>query len=358
MSKKTRELVLQKIKNHSVFPSLPLVAFQLNDIVDKQGVTCSEIESIIMKDPVLTAKLLKVVNCSFYGFPQKISTISKAVLILGFNVIRTIIITTPIMEKMQDIDVALWEHATCSALCSGMIAKKNKMKNPEEISTAALIQNIGCLFIRLEFPQIFLDIYEIHKKENISLTEAENRCLGINHAEIGAELAIIWNLPKKLVEAIRYHHYPSQDKTFSEISSVIHFSDILISGLGVTSISDIFVPPLDKEVWKLLRISESDITDFLNNDESHAIWNCAKQIGEDFLRKDISDENEKKNTTELNATACETSSLETNKISIKKKLTFLQKRFSKVTNDPALISLMKIIAKHYIEEEKLACHKN
>ncbi len=345
MSAATRELILQRINKHSVFPNLPIVAFKLNEIVNKESVTYSEIENIITKDPVSTAKLLKIVNCSFYGFPQKISTISKAALILGFNVIRTIIITTPMMEAMKDIDVALWEHATCCALCSGLIAKKKRIKNPEEVSTAALIQNIGFLFIRLEFPLRFFDIMKKIKKENISLLEAETSCLGINHAEIGAELARLWNLPPKLVEAIRYHHVPSQSKNYQDISSVIHFSDILVSGLGVTSSSDIFVPPLDKPAWDFLQYDQNELVKFLEDDESKMLWDFSARMGEEFLKRDTTAEEDEKarDITPI--------------VNIKKKLTFLQKRFAKVADDPVLVSIMKIIAKHYIEEEKAACQQ-
>jgi len=355
MNSNNKDLVLHRIKNRSVFPSLPLVAYKLNEIVDKEGVTCSEIEDIIMKDAVLTTKLLKIVNCSFYGFPQKISSVSKAALILGFNVIRTIIITTPILEKMRDIDVALWEHSSFCSIFSGYIAKKLNIKYAEVISTAALIQNIGLIFIRLEFPEIFMKIIDTLKKENISLTEAEIRIFGIDHAEIGSELLLSWNLPSILVETIKYHHCPSRDNNFSEISSIIHFSDILTSGLGVTSASDIYVPPFDKKILEILTLDNNWIIEFFEDTDTKMIFKNSEKTGEEFIRKDFSNEDEKINDDVTNSKTLKIKSLSHPQISIKKKLTFLKKRFSRVNNDPFLILIMKLIAKQYLDEEKLIC---
>jgi len=257
-----------RLRNVQSLPTLPAIAAKLNKMVEDEDITAAAIESVIAKDQGMTTKLLRIVNSPFFGFPQRVSTISNAIVLLGFNVIRTLIVTSSIFETMQSSDVSLWEHSLGCAACAGILAKRKKLKSPEEVSTAGLIHDLGKVVIRAEFPDKFQEIANIVNTENIPMREAELKCIGIGHAEIGSELAKLWNLPPRLVEPIKHHHDIRDDLVFKDITSIIHFSDILVRGMGFGSGGDPWVPDLDEKAWETIKFGKNDLKEILDEMDS------------------------------------------------------------------------------------------
>jgi putative nucleotidyltransferase with HDIG domain len=263
--------IRSRLRNVQSLPTLPPIAARLNKMVEDEEINAAAIEAVIVKDQAMTTKLLKIVNSPFFGFPKRVSTISNAIVLLGFNVIRTLIVTSSIFETMQSSDIALWEHSLGCAACAGILAKRKKLKSPEEVSTAGLIHDLGKVVIRVEFPDKFEEIAAIVASEQIPMREAEIECIGIGHAEIGAELARLWNLPQRLVEPIKYHHDIRDDLIFKDITAIIHFSDILVRGLGFGLGGDPWVPDLDESAWEIIKIGKNDLKEILDEMDSKII---------------------------------------------------------------------------------------
>jgi putative nucleotidyltransferase with HDIG domain len=264
-------LIRNRLKNVQSLPTLPPIAAKLNKMVEDEDITAAAIEAVIAKDQAMTTKLLKIVNSPFFGFPQRVSTISNAIVLLGFNVIRTLIVTSSIFETMQSSDISLWEHSLGCAACAGILAKRKKLKSPEEVSTAGLIHDLGKVVIRAEFPEKFVEIQKIVEAEQIPMREAEIKCIGIGHAEIGSELAKLWNLPQRLIEPIKHHHDINDNLIFKDITAIIHFSDILVRGLGFGSGGDPWVPDLDEKAWKIIKIGKNDLKEILEEMDSKIV---------------------------------------------------------------------------------------
>lgn len=259
---------LQEVKN---LPTLPGIVAKLTRMAEDPDTTTEQMGRVISKDHILAAKLLKLVNSAFYGFPQKISSLSSAIILLGFNVIKSLIISASIFELMESSDVELWEHSLGTAVAASILAKRLGIKDPEEVSTAGLIHDIGKVAVKMELPEQYDEILNIVEMKKVSMFEAERLVLGLDHAEVGGWLAKSWFLPRKLVEPISCHHLPKSSREEPLASAILHFSDVLIRGLGYGHGTDIWVPPLSKFAWETLGLSAQDLDEILAQVEEN-LW--------------------------------------------------------------------------------------
>jgi putative nucleotidyltransferase with HDIG domain len=265
LNENRKQAMRQRLRDIQSLPTLPPIVARLNQMVEDEDVTALQLGLVIEKDQVLTSKLLKMVNSSFFGFPQRISTVPNAIVLLGFNVIKTLIVSSSIFEVMQSSDVGLWEHSLGCATAAGILAKRLKIKNPEEVSTAGLIHDLGKIVIRSEIPEEYARIKEAVRNREIPMREAEIEFLGIGHGEIGGWLSQQWNLPARLVQAIEYHHHPEDAPEYREIAGIVHFSDTLIRAIGFGFGGDPWVPPLDRHAWKRLKFSRTETKEILRD---------------------------------------------------------------------------------------------
>ena len=258
-----RQEIRRRLREIQSLPTLPPIAAKLNKMVEDEDITANQLGNVIERDQVLTSKLLKMVNSSFYGFPQRISTVANAIVLLGINVIKTLIVTSSIFEMMQSSDVGLWEHSLGCATIASLIAKKKGLKNPEEVSTAALLHDLGKVVVRAELPSEYDALLALVEQKGISIREAEEELLGVSHSEIGGWLVHQWNLPDRLVLPITWHHRPEEAPDHRDVTAILHFSDILVRAVGFGFGGDMWVPPLNQDAWKRIKLSKSEMKELL-----------------------------------------------------------------------------------------------
>jgi len=258
-----RQEIRRRLREIQSLPTLPPIAAKLNKMVEDEDITANQLGNVIERDQVLTSKLLKMVNSSFYGFPQRISTVANAIVLLGINVIKTLIVTSSIFEMMQSSDVGLWEHSLGCATIASLIAKKKGLKNPEEVSTAALLHDLGKVVVRAELPSEYDALLAMVEQKGISVREAEEELLGVSHSEIGGWLVHQWNLPDRLVLPITWHHRPEEAPDHRDVTAILHFSDILVRAVGFGFGGDMWVPPLNQDAWKRIKLSKSEMKELL-----------------------------------------------------------------------------------------------
>lgn len=259
---------LREIKN---LPTLPSIIGKLTKMAEDPDTTTEKMGKVISMDHILSVKLLKLVNSAFYGFPQRISSLSSAIILLGFNVIKSLIISASIFEVMEKNDVELWEHSLGCAVVCNVIAQRLKLSEPEEVSTAGLIHDIGKVAIKLELAEEYQEIVQLVKEKRLHIRNAEYEVLGFDHAEAGGWLAKRWNLPVKLVEPVACHHYPESATTDPMTCAIVHFGDIVIRALGYGHGDDLWVPVLNKKAWSLLGLTPEDM-DFIIAEVEEKLW--------------------------------------------------------------------------------------
>ncbi|MBC8317356.1 MAG: HDOD domain-containing protein [Desulfobulbaceae bacterium] len=274
-------------------PTLPAIISKLTRMAEDPETTSEQMGKVISKDHILALKLLKLVNSAFYGFPQKISSLSNAIILLGFNVIKSLIISSSIFEMMEEQDLELWEHSLGCAVACSVLAKRLEVKDPEEISTAGLVHDIGKVAIKMELPKVYKQILETSNDEDISILNAEEKILSFSHAQVGSWLSKSWNLPAKLVEPITCHHHPAKAIEEKLATAIVHFSDILVRGMGYGHGPDIWVPPLSKKAWEMLNFTPRDLDEIIEEVEEK-LWDVkgfSMEISQEDLNKaDLSKE--------------------------------------------------------------------
>ena len=247
-------------------PTLPRTVLKITELVNDPKSSAKDLARVITDDQILTARLLKLVNSSFYGLPQRISTVTGAIVLIGFDAIRNLLLTTSVFDlftgrnkKEKQKQEQLWDHSLGCAVGAKVIGNYLRYDNLEELFVAGLLHDIGKIVEMMFQSEKFSKVAAAIRRENILMIRAEIRILGYTHAEIGKLLAEKWNLPSKLVQIIAHHHQPTDAGSFAMEAAIVHLADIFCRALNMGSGGDNKIPPLDRFAWECLKIQTNAI---------------------------------------------------------------------------------------------------
>ncbi len=243
---------IQLLKN---LPTLPGMLEQISRAVDSKRFTVADIGKLISRDQVLSAKVLKLANSAFFGFSRKVGSLTQALMLLGFDVVKGLILTSSVFEMMKERDMGLWEHSMGVATASGLIAQAIKLPDAEEASLAGLLHDLGKVVLRAQMDEDMQSIVELVEVEGLSIRQAEAEVLGFDHSLVGQWLAESWKLPQELIEPIRWHHQPGEARQNPLLTAVVHLADIMVRGYGYGDGGDPWVPALDRGALQLLNLT-------------------------------------------------------------------------------------------------------
>ncbi len=204
--------LLNDILNCPSLPSLPAVAAKLIELTGDPDVQISEIAKTVQQDQALAGKVLKTVNSSFYGLPNKCGSIDRAMGYLGLNTVKSLVLGFSLVETTSSVDddgfdmVAHWRRTLMGATAARLIADQFKLSDKDEVFTAGLFQDMGMLAIFTAMKQRYTEV--ISDIDHGQICEVERDEFGFTHAQVGAELARKWQLPKSIADAIEHHHTP------------------------------------------------------------------------------------------------------------------------------------------------------
>jgi putative nucleotidyltransferase with HDIG domain len=267
MGQEVAQAILKEVKD---LPPFSVVANRALKLTNDPRSSAIDISRVISYDPAFTARVLRMANSAYYGFARKVTTVSDAIVILGYETLKSVVLALT-LQKFYDREIKgyglekgdMWKHSVGCALAARMIATKVKYKSVEEAFVGGLLHDVGKIILN-QFVRDELDkIIELSSTEGLSFSEAEKKILGFDHQDIGAKVADKWNFNEKIVEAIKQHHRPQKAIRDPELTAIVHVADFICLSLGLGIGSDGLLYPLKKEALQILKLDEPEIDNLI-----------------------------------------------------------------------------------------------
>lgn len=218
--------------------------------------TLASLAEIVEKDPDLTARLLRLGNSAFFGFPTRLETVSEAVSLIGIQQVQDLIMASSVVEMFEGISPdsvsmeSFWKHSLGCAVAARCLAVARQLPKAEKFFVAGLLHDLGRLVLLCRAPADAKIIFSACQNQRCLMQEAEFERFGFDHTQIGETLMERWHFPANLVHAVAYHHRPMAGGVFQLESSIVHFADYLVHAMRIGNSGERFVPPLHPRAWE------------------------------------------------------------------------------------------------------------
>ena len=215
--------------------SPPNIFFELKKTIENPGKSLIDTAYIIEKDAALAIRLLKIVNSAFYGFPSQITSIGRAITLIGSKELQSIVLSTLVIDKFSDLPNELismhdfWANNLRCALLAKEIDQFLNTSYEDAIFMCGILHHIGQLVFYRRIPELAREVnLMLQSQENPQQhdeIEFEKSVIGFNHYQTGAALCKLWKLPEIIVESIRLHEYPDDTEQFYKIAAIVRLAD-------------------------------------------------------------------------------------------------------------------------------------
>jgi putative nucleotidyltransferase with HDIG domain len=235
------------VQNSGELAVLPQVVMKVLDMTSDTRATTQDLEEVIGQDQALTSKVLTLANSSYYGLPRRVSSLREAVMFLGFRVVRNIAMTASCYsmfigksDSQSLLKRRIWKHSVDTSLLTRLVCAYAPDVVPDEAFAAGLLHDIGKTVLEQYYPHATMQVVQTAERLGIRHHEAEEQILGFNHADVGLAMALHWNLPTVLAEAIGYHHYIPAASVAPKLVAVVAMA---------SDISNLLEEGVDEQVW-------------------------------------------------------------------------------------------------------------
>lgn len=187
---------------------LSAVATRILELTEGEQFSAHELASVISSDPALSAKMLRLSNSAYYGFPRRITTVRDSVVLLGFRAVRSATLASCVIATLPPGQVLDYERFWLFSVSTGMLAEvlgRAERAHQEEAFTAGVLHNIGRLALDQHLPLALKLSIRLAERDTISLPEAQRQLLGFSDAQLGGALALHWSFPPSLADAVAGH---------------------------------------------------------------------------------------------------------------------------------------------------------
>jgi len=271
-AKNTLDLLVSRVEQ---LPSLPAIVHQLVAVTDNPDATIEMVEAVIRADQSLAAKILKMVNSAFFALSSRVSTISHAVVILGFDAVRNTALTVCTYDYLAQCGLdtqfdkrRFWEHATAVGIFSKQLSATVRYKKTDEAFVAGLLHDLGKLVLDEYFASGFAQALERCRTTGVPLEVCEKEVLGFDHCYAGAAVARKWRFPIQLVDAIEEHHAPAATNV---LCACVKLADMMARAWRQGASGNRLLSPVDPTVWDHLPVSEADLREIIEESRDEII---------------------------------------------------------------------------------------
>ncbi|MEZ6036620.1 MAG: HDOD domain-containing protein [Planctomycetota bacterium] len=278
--------ILSLVNSTIDLPTMPEVLVRLNEVLANPDTSAGDVAKVIATDPAVSANILRIVNSAYYGLQVRVSSVSLAISVMGFNMTKKVALKAAVFsafgkrrEKIQHFDPsAFWRHAVYAGVAARALASGSPVfedMHPEDAYVAGLLHDIGKILLMEKMAPRYLAMLRKSVQSGHPEFEQEMEDFGFTHADVGSVLAIKWSLPEDLAIAIRYHHAPSRDPFHRSLSSLIHLADQLAWNAQVPSTIGTRVGPMEHGVYDAIGLSPEQVEELL------------PQVQEDFQASEL-----------------------------------------------------------------------
>jgi putative nucleotidyltransferase with HDIG domain len=230
------------IKKFIIAKTLPHVAIRLTKLISDENSTMQDFEKMMKMDPTLVLRLLRVVNSPYYGLRQKVNSISRAVVVIGMNNLRNMIVTEALKDIFKENQEQaafsrnrLWLHCAAVSICSQMISERIFGQNGENAFLCGILHDIGMIVEDQTAHNLFNHACKAYSQDSGSIIDHEKEIIGTDHCEVGYLLAKDWKLPFEVQEGIKQHHDVLEEVSPSSITGTIQLSEYIVSKFDYTA---------------------------------------------------------------------------------------------------------------------------
>jgi len=267
INKAARSILKDEIKHLQLVPS---VALKLLNLTNDDNAKIESLSRIIETEPVLAAKILKQVNSAAYALPNKITSINRAVTILGFSTVRQLALNLLLYNRLikqnapQIFDfLFFWQHCLYVASLSKRIAVALKYPDPDLIYTGGLLHDIGKVVLETHGRITYSDFINSINKSGNSTLEEERRFFGLTHADMGHVFCLEWQLPTSIMAIVAFHHNQPDDSSpyakFKTEIAIVSFANYIAWIQGIGSATYDSHPTLQKAVLETIDIDQLNL---------------------------------------------------------------------------------------------------
>jgi putative nucleotidyltransferase with HDIG domain len=219
-------------------PTIPKVLTQIMAMADDPKVEIEQIADAILKDKVLTARMIRMVNSAFWGIRREIVSIREAIVYLGLEQVKNIVTTVSLFNVFQSKNpnfrvAAIWEHGLGCAMISRRIAEMIGFKDLEKAYLGGLLHDIGEVVLSQFSIDEFNQVVDLVKSNRVSFYDAENQVLGISHADFGDWFKEHWGFSEELAEVITMHHTPEKARLNPDLVSIVVLANLFCNVRGL-----------------------------------------------------------------------------------------------------------------------------
>jgi putative nucleotidyltransferase with HDIG domain len=255
------------VKDIKNLPTIPVIAEEILNLFNNDMLSLEKLETIVERDPAISAKVLSLANSAFFGFQVTTDALGRAMMRIGFNIVKNIALAISLMTILDDgkrssaFDYKrVFNHSVSVGFTASLLSKNLKLKISDEPLMIGMLHDLGYLVLSRYFPEKYEEVLLVFEKEK-TLLDAEKKALDFTHADIGMWLAEEWNLPDIVKDVNLFHHTPSIAKRNEQQVALIHIADYL-TAKNIISPTEIYPNySLDPYALKILGISENDLKD-------------------------------------------------------------------------------------------------
>ena len=258
--KRKIELIISQINS---LPPLPDNVIRITEMLNQPGVTAADVGEEIAKDQSLSAQVMTLINSGFHGLARNVSSLSHATVMLGFNAMRSVVLTSVLASKIESALPDLFSHSLACAKCAYYLGTKFGAKDPEMLRTIGLVHDIGKVVIAEHLPDEFREITRL-TKAGLTFYMAEYKVMGISHSEVGAMMLKHWRLPADIIEPVKYHHHFTTDLPFPKETAIINLANVLVQAECYGWSGNVRIPAVNKNALAYLNIELCHLEELMN----------------------------------------------------------------------------------------------